>query len=211
MTLSVTNNQWTANTSKIMPQELALQSYRTIQQARCKGGCLIFVSVFIFMIACAVLFLGALFLGTPENFSNVLLEVGLTMILPSLLAIFLISAPLFMHGLLYDHISRVEHKKIASSHYEQLCKFCQKQQQGSIFPSKKDIVLFIENQMLLSDYTRVFSSISLSQTIILAQTIKKLPSKQQQILIDALETAKTRLFMSDAKKRKQEKKMSQET
>lgn len=194
---------------KALSKEEILRSHQTIERIRFKGGALLFASIFIFMIAAAFLILGALFLGTPQDFCNVVQEVVVTMILPSLFAIFFISAPAFMFGLTYDHISRSEHKKIAESQCAKLRQFYDERPLTTV--SKKDVVTFIEEQLLLKEFSRLFSSISLSQTIQVARKAEGFRDKQRETIVDALETAKSRLFMNARQKKKQEEEMKAET
>lgn len=189
----------------VMSVEHKLLAYKKITQAQCKGTPLIATAVFVLFIAVAALLLGALFLGHPEDFSNIVTEVLLPFIFLSAAAICFIALPTFMYGLRYHQVAKSEHKLLAESNSNELQQYCESLKMQEM--TEKQLVAFVENTMLCKEFTRLFSSATLTQTI---QKIQKEKHSHKDQIVKALEKVKSQIFMSEYQKEKLAKKEEKE-
>lgn len=176
-----------------------ITAYRKIMNVQCKGRILIAVAMFVFFISLAAFILGSLFLGYPQDFSNLLYEVFFSLMLPAIAAIFLITVPTCLHGFRYHQLSMKEHKLLAESNYKQLKKYSDSLESSEA--SEKMLIQFIEEQVILKEYNRVFSAAVLSQTILLVQK-QTLENSHKDIMIRSLDKVKSSLFMNAYQKEK---------
>ncbi|BAE81184.1 conserved hypothetical protein [Chlamydia felis Fe/C-56] len=187
----------------LLTSEEKLALYNGIHAHRCKGSPLVLIATIVFVISAVLLLIGSILTGFPlEGFSFVL-DIFLPFLLPGILSLVLISAPLVMYALQHHRGALSKHKKLAESNYLQILNYCQSQKDNV---SKKNVAEFIESQVFLSEYTKSFSYVTL------LQTMKVIPGKDSpnasvhdSLIADGVDLAKDNIYASEYDKEKRDR------
>lgn len=196
------------HSTSVLSTEEKLSVVQEICSHHWKGTPLVVLGAITLFVSLVLLLIGALLLGYPiEGFSFVQ-DIFLPFLLPAILVIVGITIPLFFFASHHHVMAMEKHKQLAESNYRQILEYCHKHQQAV---TKQKIVYFIETCVLLPQYTRRFSFVTLSQTL---DVFSRQPSSQSSVydslISESIRDAISGIFMmkyeKDKRRRKEEKK-----
>ncbi|WP_348662640.1 hypothetical protein [Chlamydia vaughanii] len=188
--------------SLLSPEE-KLSLCRGIHSHHWKGAPLVFLGVITLVVSIALLLIGSLLLGYPlEGFSFVS-DVFLPFLLPAILALVGVAAPLLMLAFQQHSGALAKHKKLAESNYLQILNYCKNQTKKI---TKQEVAAFIEASVALPEYSRRFFSVTL------LQTSKVIPGKgsshtslHDEIIAEGILYARDSIYMSQYEKEKRDR------
>lgn len=191
----------------VLSTEEKLSLGQEISSHHWKGTPLVVFGAITLFVSLVLLLIGALLLGYPiEGFSFVQ-DILLPFLLPAILGIVGVTIPLFFFASFHHVMAMEKHKQLAESNYRQILEYCLTQQKEV---TKKKIIDFIETHVLLPQYTRRFSFVTLSQTL---DVLSRQPSSQSSVydslISESIRDSISGIFMmkyeKDKRKQKEEK------
>ncbi|SYX09061.1 hypothetical protein C834K_0607 [Chlamydia poikilotherma] len=200
MTLPLANAQSSQLDYTLLSSNDKLSLYSGIHSHRCKGSPLVIIATIIFVCSIILLLIGSLLAGYPcEGFSFVS-DIFLPFLLPGILSFVLISAPLIMYAFQHHKGALSKHKQLAESNYLQILNYCNSQR-GKF--TKKEVAEFVESEVLLREYPKRFSYVTL------LQTIKVIPHKDSPhtsihdtVIAEGIDRARDDIYASEYDKEK---------
>ncbi|AFS24431.1 hypothetical protein B602_0635 [Chlamydia psittaci M56] len=187
----------------LLSAEQKLSLYGGIHTHRCKGSPLVIIATIAFVFALVFLLIGSCLLGYPLQGLVFVSDIFLPFILPGVLLLVLISAPLIMYAFQHHKEALSKHKQLAESNYLQILNYCNSQAEKI---TKKDVAGFIASQVLLAEYTPRFSCVTLLQTMKVIPEKNSLQSSLHDSLIaEGIDRAKEDIYASEHDKEKRDR------
>ncbi|WP_201456947.1 hypothetical protein [Chlamydia sp. 17-3921] len=194
--------------TSILSYEEKLSAYNKISSHRYFGSPAAIVAAIALTFSTVALFLGCGLCGYTSEGLCIWADIILPYILPAVLSIVFIVLPLNIYAYIHHKKAMALQTRLSQSNYFEILKHCEQQ---SEVPTKKSLTRFIENEVLLTEYSRMFSS------TILFHSRKQIPSKDSKeasshdSLIDqAIDSARERIFMNEAQRQRKEEKDDEE-
>lgn len=194
----------------LLTKEERLDSVQRIRAHRWRGTPMVLLGAIALCVSLVLLLVGSLLLGYPLEGFVFAYDIFLPFLLPAILGIVGVVIPLFFFAS-HHHIAAMgKHKQLAESNYMQILEYCQKQQKAA---SKQMIADFIEAYVLLPQYTRRFSFITLSQTLrVIPESGSAQAFSHDSIISESINYVLSGIFMGKHEKEKRRKKeQEQET
>ncbi|XHF36790.1 hypothetical protein O1W69_05140 [Chlamydia sp. 12-01] len=187
----------------LLSSEEKLSLYSGIHSHRCKGSPLVIIATIVFVCSIVLLLIGSLLSGYPLEGFSFASDVFLPFILPGILSLVLIAAPLIMYAFQHHKGALSKHKQLAESNYLQILNYCNSQK-GKF--TKKEVAAFVESQVLLPEYSQSFSYVTLLQTIkIIPKKDSPHTSTHDTIITEGVDRARDDIYASEYNKEKRDR------
>ncbi|AHK63239.1 hypothetical protein BOKEGFJH_00357 [Chlamydia avium] len=204
MTLSFIPSPSTELTYSVLSSEEKLLLYQEIYSHRWKGTPMVILGSIVLFVSSALLLIGSLLLGYPIEAFSLLHDIILPFLLPAILGIVGIAIPLFFFASLHHAMAVKKHKQLAESNYMQVLKYCHEKQQKV---TKQVLADFIETHVVIPQYTRQFSYITLSKTLDIVSEIEPSQSSPyDEDISKGIEYTISGIFMSKYEREKRRQK-----